>query len=177
MKWCSSLLFTVFLPLHFGRSFQRSSRLSVPLPWGCSSLPPSLHFLSPWSDLVPGFSCCHCCCRWPSTATIFHQNTKPQWSIQAQARSITAPPSHPTLFWLCLLFDFLTPCKWNGPVQEESLAQTVTARSEELNELRKTYWFLNTVCRFIVSLSLMYYQENVFKVLQQRKAFISCLLI
>lgn len=101
---CTSLLFTVFLPLQFGRSFHRSSRLSVQLPWGPPSLPPLLHLLSSWSGLVRGLSCCHCCCSWPSSATIFHQNTKPQWSIQAQARSIAAPPSHPTLFWLGLLF-------------------------------------------------------------------------
>lgn len=53
MRCCSSLLCTVFLPLQFGRSFRRNGHcVIVQLPQGCSSLPPSLLFLSPWSGLV-----------------------------------------------------------------------------------------------------------------------------
>lgn len=134
VPYCSVFSFLFSL----GDPFTEMAVCQGPTPWGLF-VPPSLTTFSlcPCSGLVPGLSCCHCCCSWPSSATVFHQNTKPQWSIQAQARSSAAPPSHPTLFWLCLLSPFLPPCKFNGPVQEEVLAQTFIAGSKDLNELRK----------------------------------------
>lgn len=132
-----------FLPLQFWETrSQKCLCVRVLLPQGRSSLPPSLLFLSHglvWSGL--GL----CCCSWPSSATVFHQNTKPQWSIQAQARSSAAPPSHPTLSWLCLLSPFLTRCTFNGPVKKDLghfYGWIWRIKQAEGN------WFLNTVCRF-----------------------------
>lgn len=95
VPYCS--LFSFLFSL--GRSFLRN-RQSLLHSW--DSLCSFFSRLTPLSlpPLPPALRCAQAflhCCSWLSSATIFHQNTKPQWSIQAQARSAAAPPSHPTL--------------------------------------------------------------------------------
>lgn len=156
LPYCSpfSFLFTFGLIL--------SQKLSVTCALlGLFVPPPPLRCL--WSPFCPARCSCHCCCccSWLSSATIFHQNTKPQWSIQAQARSTAAPPSssHPALTWpfffcltpsplppslshflpLSLSLFFLLPAKCSGLFRREGSAQL---------EHWKSNWFLTLLARF-----------------------------
>lgn len=136
---CTSLLFTVFLPLQFGRSFHRNSRLSVQLPWGRPSLPPSLTavaFSMVWAGPGPSLA-----------ATVAAVGPAlPQFSIKTPNLNGAFKPRPAPLRPLPLIppcsdsaffFDFLPACECNGPLQDEILAQTLTAGSEESNQLRK----------------------------------------
>lgn len=128
-SWCSSLLFTVFFSSSVWKTL--SQKWLCQTPCSLRAVGPSLfHYffsLHVWSG--PGLSCCPCCCSWPSSATVFHQNTKPQWSIQAQARSTAAPPSLPPCSDSSFSLPFSLPAYLKAPGRSHS------------SDLKKNYFY------------------------------------